>query len=588
MNLYLRLLKMAKPHVGKFLLALLCMGGFSAATAAMAYLVKPIIDDIFVDRNMSMLTLVAVAILVVAFLKGLCSYGQLVLMNYIGQRIVTDLRNELYNHIQRHSLSFFYRNPTGMLMSRITNDVNLIQQTVSDAVTSLMKDSLLIVALTCVILYMNWKLALVAFFVFPLALYPIVVFGRKMRKVSTDSQVTMGTLSSLLQETISGTRIVKAFGMEEYEGKRFAKENENLFRLFMKTASIRALSSPFIEFLGHVGVAAIVLYGGYQVILGNSTPGTFFSFMTALILLYEPVKRLSNVNNTVQQGIAAAARVFEILDTEPEIVDRPGAVELPPMKESIEIRNVDFSYGDDPAVLKNIDLTIRAGEIVAFVGMSGVGKSTLMNLIPRFHDVTKGSITIDGTDIRDVTVRSLRDQIGIVTQQVILFNDTVRNNIAYGNIAKTEQEIIRAAKAARAHQFIMKLPQGYDTIIGEQGVRLSGGERQRISIARSILKNAPILILDEATSSLDTDSEKEVQAALENLMKGRTTLVVAHRLSTISNADRIVVLYDGTIVEEGTHNQLIKKRGEYHRLFTLQFENNGTVLSARQGTANPS
>lgn len=574
MIFYTRLLRLARPHMGKFIIALVCMAGLSAATAAMAYLVKPVIDDIFVNRDASKLAVIALAILVVAFVKGACNYGQIVLMSFIGQRVVTDLRNDLYNHIQRQSLSFFYRNPTGTLMSRITNDVNFIQMAVSEAATSLLKDSLMLVALTCVIFYMNWKLALIALFVFPLAVYPIAKFGEKMRRVATDSQVTMGTLSSLLQETIAGTRIVKAFGMEDYEGRRFARENENLFRLFMKSVTIRALSSPLMEFLGHLGVATIVLYGGYQVIQGHSTPGTFFSFMTALILLYEPIKRLTNVNNTIQQGIAAAQRVFGLMDSDPDIRDREGAPALSPMERSIELRNVTFSYGDEP-VLKRIDLTIRAGEIVAFVGMSGVGKTTLVNLIPRFYDVTEGAIFIDGVDIRDVTIRSLRDQIGIVTQQVILFNDTVRNNIAYGDIDRSDEDVVRAAKAARAHDFIMKLPMGYDTVIGEQGVRLSGGERQRISIARSLLKNAPILILDEATSSLDTDSEKEVQEALETLMKGRTTLVIAHRLSTIRNANRIVVLYDGAVVEEGAHDDLITKRGEYHRLFTMQFENNG-------------
>ncbi|MCK9230285.1 MAG: lipid A export permease/ATP-binding protein MsbA [Syntrophales bacterium] len=575
MILYTRLLRLVRPHLGKFVIALLCMAGLSAATAALAYLVKPVIDDIFVNRDASKLAVIALAILVVAFVKGACNYGQIVLMSFIGQRVVTDLRSDLYNHIQCQSLSFFYRNPTGTLMSRITNDVTFIQMAVSEAVTSLLKDSLMLVALTFVIFYMNWKLALIAIFVFPLAVYPIVMFGEKMRRVATDSQVTMGTLSSLLQETIAGTRIVKAFGMEDYEGRRFARENENLFRLFMKSVSIRALSSPLMEFLGHLGVAAIVLYGGYEVIQGRSTPGTFFSFMTALILLYEPIKRLTNVNNTIQQGIAAAQRVFGLMDSAPEIQDREGAQMLAPMKRSIELRDVTFSYGDDP-VLKRIDLTIRAGEVVAFVGMSGVGKTTLVNLIPRFYDVTEGAILIDGVDIRDSTIRSLRDQIAIVTQQVILFNDTVRDNIAYGDIDRSDDDVIRAAQAAKAHEFIMKLPRGYDTVIGEQGVRLSGGERQRISIARSLLKNAPILILDEATSSLDTDSEKEVQEALETLMKGRTTLIIAHRLSTIRNADRIVVLYDGAIVEQGTHDGLIAKRGEYHRLFTMQFENNGT------------
>ena len=578
MKIYRRILKLAHPYVSKFILALLCMIALSGATATLAYLVKPVIDDIFMDKNASMLPLISLAILSVAFIKGVCTYGQTVLMNFIGLRVVTDLRNDLYNHIQKQSLSFFYRNPTGILMSRITNDVNFIQQAVSEAVTSLLKDSLSIIGLTVVIVYMDWKLAIIAFLVFPLTIYPIAKFGEKMRRVATDGQVAMGSLTNMLQETITGTRIVKAFGMEAYEGKKFARENENLFRLFMKSVSIRAISSPLMELIGQLGVAAIVLYGGMQVIKGHSTTGTFFSFLTALIMLYEPVKRLTNVNNTIQQGIAAAIRVFGIIDTVPDIRDKRGAVTLPPITSNLTIKDVMFRYDDEP-VLKNINVHIHAGEIVAFVGMSGGGKSTLVNLIPRFYDVTEGSVLIDVRDIRGVTLDSLRKQIGIVTQQVILFNDTVRNNIAYGDVSKSDEDIVRAAKAANAHHFIAKLPEGYDTLIGEQGVRLSGGERQRISIARSLLKDAPILILDEATSSLDTEAEIEVQEALENLMKGRTTLVIAHRLSTIRNADRIVVIVDGRIVEEGTHDMLLGKEGEYYRLYTMQFAGNSAQRS---------
>jgi subfamily B ATP-binding cassette protein MsbA len=381
----------------------------------------------------------------------------------------------------------------------------------------------------------------------------------------------MGSLSTLLQETISGSRIVKAFGMEDYENRRFAKENERLFKLIMKSVSIRAISSPLMEFLGGLGIAAIILYGGYQVIYGMSTPGTFFSFLAALLMLYEPAKRLTNVYNTVQQGLAGAERVFSVIDTVPEILDRPGAKPLPRILRSIDIDHVTFCYDETP-VLKDIKLEIRAGEVVAFAGMSGGGKTTLVNLIPRFYDVTEGRILIDGRDIRDVTSDSLREQIAIVTQQTILFNDTIRNNIAYGDIRKSEEDIIRAARAANAHDFIMKLPKGYETAIGEQGVKLSGGERQRISIARALLKDAPILILDEATSALDTEAEVEVQEALNELMKGRTTLVIAHRLSTIRNADRIIVLADGRIVEEGTHEALLAKEGEYYKLYNMQFK----------------
>ena len=576
MNIYKRLVKLARPHVAKFILAMFCMLVVGGLTSALAFLVKPALDDIFMKKNMVMLKWIPVAVITIYLLKGLCNYVQIVLMSFIGQRVVADVRNQLYRAIQGQSMSFFTKHPTGILMSRITNDVNSMQGTVSEAVTSLLKDSFTLVCLIFVIFYRDWQLALVAMVIFPLTIYPIATFGRKMRSVATRTQVTMGTLTTLLQETISGARIVKAFGREDYEGSRFSRENENLLRLTLKAVSISAISSPFMEFLGGIGIAAIVFYGGYQVIQGVSTPGTFFSFLTALLMLYEPIKRLTNVNNTIQQGIAGAQRVFSIIDTVPEIQNKTGAVPLPAIWKAIEIRNVTFRYEDVP-VLNRINLTVRAGEAVAFVGMSGGGKTTLVNLIPRFYDVSEGQILIDGLDVRDVTIESLRAQIGMVTQQTILFNDTVRNNIVYGDSGKTEADVIRAAKAANAHNFIMNLPQGYDTVIGEQGTKLSGGERQRISIARALLKDAPILILDEATSSLDTEAEIEVQEALENLMRGRTTLVIAHRLSTIRNADRIVVLVNGEIVEEGTHEALLESRGEYFRLYQMQFKNNDPV-----------
>jgi len=400
-----------------------------------------------------------------------------------------------------------------------------------------------------------------------------------MRKIARASQVTMGSLTSLLQETISGNRIVKAFSMENYENMRFSKENERLFKLVMKTVSVRAITAPLMEFLGGTGIAAIVFYGGYQVINGISTPGTFFSFLAALLMLYEPAKRLTNVNLTIQQGLSAAERIFKIMDTPPDIRDREDARPLPAITREIEFDHVSFSYDQIP-VLKDIQLKIRAGEMVAFAGMSGGGKTTLVNLLPRFYDVNDGRILIDGRDIRDVTIDSLRGQMAIVTQQTILFNDTVRNNIAYGDIRKSDEDIIMAAKAANAHDFITKLPEGYNTVIGEQGVKLSGGERQRISIARALLKNAPILILDEATSSLDTESEVEVQDALDKLMKGRTTLVIAHRLSTIRNADRILVIVGGKIVEEGTHESLLAKEGEYYKLYNMQFRDTDSAPGA--------
>ena len=572
MDIYKRLIKLAKPHLPKFILAMLCMLVVGGLTSALAFLVKPVLDDIFMKKNAAMLKWIPIAVVAIYMLKGLCTYVQTILMNFIGQRVVADIRNRLYQVIQTQSMSFFTKNQTGILMSRITNDVNSMQGAVSEAVTSLLKDSFTLICLMFVIFYRDWQLALVAMVIFPVTIYPIATFGRKIRKLATRTQVTMGSLTTLLQETISGARIVKAFGREDYESSRFSRENENLLKLTLKSVTISAVSSPFMEFLGGVGIAAIIFYGGYQVIQGVSTPGTFFSFLAALILLYEPIKRLTNVNNTIQQGIAGAQRVFSIIDAVPEIRNKPEAIPLPAISKAIDIRNVTFRYEDTP-VLKQINLTVRAGEAVAFVGMSGGGKTTLVNLIPRFYDVSEGQILIDGRDIRDVTMESLRAQIGIVTQQTILFNDTVRNNIIYGDIEKTETDVIRAAKAANAHHFIMNLPEGYDTVIGEQGTKLSGGERQRISIARALLKDAPILVLDEATSSLDTEAEIEVQEALENLMKGRTTLVIAHRLSTIRNADRIVVLVNGEIVEEGTHEALLDKKGEYFRLYQMQFKN---------------
>jgi len=565
---------LAKPYYLRFILAMSCMILVGLATSAQAWLVKPVLDDIFLGKKYDALMWLPLAIIGAFFLKGAANYIQTILMNYIGLRVITNLRNQLYDQIQRQSLAFFTNHPTGLLMSRVTNDVRSLESATSEAITSIIRDTFTIIALVGYVFYTDWKLALVAMIVFPATAYPISRFGKKIRKVTTSTQVTMGTLTSLLQETISGTRIVKAFCMEKYESKRFSAESERLFKLNMKSVSIKALSSPVMELLGAVGIAAVIFYGGYNVLQGNSTPGTFTSFLAAVLLLYEPVKRLTNVNNNINTGIAGAERVFSILDRVPDIQDKPGARELPPINREIKMENVDFSYETTP-VLKNINLSVKAGEVVAFVGMSGGGKTSLVNLIPRFYDISGGRITIDDHDIRDVTLQSLRSQIAIVTQQTILFNDTVRNNIAYGDIERTEEDIINAAKAANAHDFIIKLPEGYESNIGELGTKLSGGEKQRISIARALIKNAPILILDEATSSLDTEAEIEVQEALDNLMKGRTTLVIAHRLSTIRNANRIIALVNGEIVEEGSHDELMAKKGEYYRLYNLQFKDEG-------------
>jgi len=577
MNLYRRLLEFVKPYWKHLAGAMVCMVFVSAATAGSAYLVKPVLDEIFFKKDLSMLKWIPLAIIGIFVMKGIFDYGQAFLMSYVGQKIIADLREKVYSHIQSLSLSFFTKNPTGILMSRIMNDVGMVQGAVTDAVTGLLKDVFTIIGLVAVIFYRDWKLALIAMVVFPVAVYPIVKFGRKLRSYSTRSQTSMAELTTILLETITGTRIVKAFNMEDYERKRFAKENQRLFGIQIKSVRVRAISHPLMEFLGGVGMACIVFYGGYNVIQGGATPGTFFSFLAALLMLYEPVKRLSGVNNTVQQGLAAAARIFEVIDTVPEIQDKPGARALPGVSREVEYQDVSFKYEED-WVLKNINLHIRVGEMVAFVGASGGGKTTLVNLLPRFYDVTAGRILIDGVDIRDYRVESLRALIGIVTQQTILFNETVRDNIAYGKVGQSLEEVVKAAQAAFADGFIGNLPRGYDTVIGEQGVKLSGGERQRISIARALLKNAPILILDEATSSLDSESEIEVQKALEYLMEGRTTLVIAHRLSTIRKANRIVVISNGEIVEVGTHEELMEKDGEYKKLYLLQFKdsNEGT------------
>ncbi len=570
MDLYRRLLEFVKPHWTRLAGAMICMLFVSAATSASAFLVKPVLDDVFFKKDLTMLKLIPLAIVGLFVLKGLFDYGQAYLMSYVGQRIIADLREKIYNHLQSLSLSFFTRNPTGVLMSRITNDVGFVQGAVTDAVTGLLKDFFTIIGLVGVVFYRDWKLAILALVVFPVAVYPVIKFGRKLRSYSTRSQTTMGDISTILMETISGNRIVKAFSMEDYERSRFAKENRRLFGILMKSVRVRAISHPLMETLGGLGIAFIVFYGGYNVIKGVATPGTFFSFLAALLMLYEPVKRLSSVNNTVQQGLAAASRIFEVLDTVPEIRSTPQAKVLTAMSKRIEYQEVSFKYEAD-WVLKNINLQIKAGEVVAFVGASGGGKTTLVNLLPRFYDVTSGRVLVDDWDTRDVTVESLRGMIGIVTQQTILFNDTVRNNIGYGKINQPFEGIVKAAEAAYAHRFIQNLPKGYDTVIGEQGVKLSGGERQRISIARALLKNAPILILDEATSSLDSESEIEVQKALEFLIQGRTTLVIAHRLSTIRKADRIVVISHGVVVEEGTHEDLLERDGEYRKLYLLQF-----------------
>ncbi|MBW2589332.1 MAG: ABC transporter ATP-binding protein [Deltaproteobacteria bacterium] len=567
-----QLISMVKDSWPTLILAIGCMLVMSAGTAAAAYLLKPAIDDVFINKDVRMLKLIPAAIVIVYFFRSIAMYGQEYLMSYVGQNIIRRLRNTLYNRIQDLPLSFFQKEKTGVLMSRVTNDVNIIKTMVSVAVTGSLRDCFAIMGLTFVIFYQIWELALIAFVVLPISFYPIVIFGRKVRKVSTGCQEAMADMSSFLHETFAGNKIVKAFGMEPYEKKCFFEKTRRLLRLEMKEVKAKAMSSPINLFLGGVGAAVIIWYGGSKVIAGDYTTGTFISFLAAVLLLYAPIKNISKLNNAIQQGLAATDRVFDIIEKASDIPEVQNPVLIKQGHHSVKFENVFFKY-DKEMVLKDINLDVKAGEILALVGMSGGGKTSLVNLIPRFFDVSKGAILIDETDIRKTSISSLREQIAVVTQDPILFNDTIKNNIAYGNQSASNVEIENAAKAAYAYDFILSFPDKFDTTIGELGGRLSGGEKQRICIARALLKDAPILILDEATSSLDTESEMLVQKALQNLMKGRTTFVIAHRLSTISYAHRIIVIVNGQIVEEGKHDELLARQGEFYKLYQMQFAN---------------
>ena len=573
MGIKKRLLSYTNPYWGRLIAGILLAIVVSAATGAAAWIVKPVMDDIFLSKDTTLLKILPIGFILIYTIKGLARYGQSYLMRSIGQKIITKIRNELYEHIQKMPLSFFHNTPSAILMSRITNDVTMLGHVSSQVVADFFRQSFTFFILLGLTFYREWKLAAIALVVFPFIGIFIVSIGRKLRVLSRKNQEKMADLNIILQETFTGNKIVKAFGMEEYENIRFMNENRKLYDITMKETKRFEMLSPMMELFGAVGTGVVIWYGGYQVISGATTPGTFFSFMTALIMLYDPIKKISTMNSVVQQSMAAAERVFEMLDTKIDITDNDGAIDIREFKDKIGFNDVWFQYNSNNGmVLKGINLTIIKGEVVALVGSSGAGKSTLVDMIPRFHDVTKGSINIDSYDIRDITLNSLRRQIGIVTQETILFNDTVKNNISYGRVDAGMAEIQKAAESAYAHDFIMEMPSGYDTVIGERGVKLSGGQRQRLYIARAILKNPAILILDEATSSLDTESEKMVQQALENLMKDRTTLVIAHRLSTVLNANRIVVIDDGRIVEIGRHDELLSHGGIYKKLYAMQFK----------------
>ena len=575
-----------RPHARRIALAALLMGLAAASTALRAWLMQPVLDRIFVGRDGSLLWLLAGTALALAVAKGVCDYGSAVQMIRVGQRIIADVQRALFARLMRADLAYFHAHPTGTLISRFTSDAVLLRGAAANVLGGIGKDALTVAFLVAVMFYQDWLLGLVSFFIFPLAIHPIVGIGRRIRRVAANTQAEIGQLTTLLSQTFQGARHVKAYGMEAYEERRAAGLFERLFALIVRAGRTRSRASPMMEALGGAAIAAVILYGGHQVIAGVRTPGELFSFITALLLAYQPLKNLANLNASLQEGLAAAQRVFEVLDIEPTIRDRPGAKPLRITGGQISFDSVSFGYASGAVALDDVSLKVPAGRTVALVGPSGAGKSTILNLIPRFFDVGAGSIAIDGQDVRSVTLASLRGAVALVAQEVSLFDDTVRANIAYGRFGASETEIEAAAQAAGASGFIDELPNGYDTLVGEHGVRLSGGQRQRIAIARAMLKDAPILLLDEATSALDSESERQVQAALRLLMRGRTTLVIAHRLSTVQGADLICVVDRGHIVEIGRHEELLSTGGLYSRLHAMQFaDQRGQTTAVAPATA---
>jgi ATP-binding cassette, subfamily B, bacterial MsbA len=566
--------RLMREHVGKYwpriLAAFICMALVAASTAAMAQLMQPVIDQVFGARDSSMLLPVALGVLATFVIKGLATYGQSVLLSDVGRKVIAELQDRMFGRLMHADLADFHATGSGKLVSRFTFDVQQLYGAVANAIIGMGRDALTLIALVTLMFIKEWQLALVAFVVFPLAFVPIIRLGKRMRKVARSTQLEFGQLTSQLGQVFQGIRHVKAYNAEERETERARSLIWLLARLNQKAARIGSASHPIMETLGGIAIVTVILYGGRQVIAGNSTTGEFFSFIAALLLAYEPMKRLANLNSNLQQGMAAASRVFALIDSRPRIADKPGATRLGRVTGHIRLEDVHFSYGGDAPALHGISIDVPAGRTVALVGPSGAGKSTVLNLIPRFYDVNSGTVSIDGHDVRDVTLASLRAQIALVSQDITLFDESVRANIAYGRPDAGQAAIEEAARNAAAHDFIMGLPEGYDTVVGEHGVKLSGGQRQRLSIARAMLKDAPILLLDEATSALDTESERAVQEALQRLMVGRTTLVIAHRLSTVRNADVIYGLADGRVAERGSHAELIARNGLYAKLWALQ------------------
>ncbi|MDT8903798.1 ABC transporter ATP-binding protein [Anaeroselena agilis] len=572
MNLYLRLLKYVRPYMVRVVVAVVCIILAAAANLYVPWIIKDVIDDVLTAKDMTMLNFIAGGIIAVFLLRGIFFYGQTYLMAFVGQRVIIDIREALYRHLQRLSMSYFETRRTGAIMSYITNDVAALQSALVESVIEMFTESVVLVGSIIAMFVLHWKLSLLTFITLPLVFQAINVFGKKLRLAGAVMQERAADITSVLQETVLAVRVIKSFVREDYEIERFGRENYQNFRAQMKSSQLMATLTPLIEFLAAIGVTVIIWYGGHEVIGGNLTTGALMAFLIYVVNLSNPIKRLSRVYGNIQKALAAAQRVFEVLDTEPDIKDEPGAAELPAINGEVAFHNVSFEYKPGEPALVDISLTARPGQVVAIVGPSGAGKTTIANLIPRFYDPSSGYIAIDGIDIKTITLASLRRQIGIVPQETMLFNGTVYENILYGDLDAPREAVIAAAKAANADTFIMEMPQGYETQIGERGAKLSGGQRQRIAIARAILKNPRVLILDEATSALDTESESLVQEALDKLMVGRTSFVIAHRLSTVQRADVIIVMERGRIVEQGSHAALINTGGLYSKLYQVQFD----------------
>ena len=571
MKNYKRLLQYIRPYLKQLFLAIVCIVIAAGCNLYLPWIIKDMIDKVLADKNMMMLNMICVGIVAVFLIRGIFYYGQSYLVSYIGQKVIIDVREVMFKKFQRMPMAYFDKHQTGETMSYITNDVAAIQSALVDQLIEMVTESSILIGSIVMMLYIDWKLTLLTLVVVPLVGQAMKIFGRKIKRNGTVIQERMADITSLLQESIAAVRVVKSFVREDYETKRFIRQNQLNFQAAMKNVQLTSLLTPTVEFLAALSVTGIVWFGGYEVVNNEMTAGALVAFLTYAVNLANPVKRLSRVYGNLQRAMAAVDRVFAVIDLEEPISDKPGARELPEIAGKVRLDHVSFEYKKGVPALSDVSLEVEPGQMIAFVGPSGAGKSTIANLIPRFYEITEGAITIDGHDIRDVKVSSLREQIGIVPQETLLFSTSVLENIRYGRLDATDAEVIEAAKAANADEFIRSLPQGYDTKIGERGMNLSGGQRQRMAIARAILKNPRILILDEATSALDTESEKIVQAALDKLMVGRTSFVIAHRLSTIFNADQIFVIDNGHVKEHGTHEELLKLNGLYSYLYNIQF-----------------